>query len=83
MAESALVAPAGDFAGGSALDLVSLSKSYVAGKPVLKEITLSIADRGITAIIGPSGTGKSTLVRCINRLVSGSRKSLSATIRTS
>ncbi len=25
--------------------------------------------RGITAIIGPSGTGKSTLIRCINRLV--------------
>ena len=25
--------------------------------------------RGITAIIGPSGTGKCTLIRCINRLV--------------
>src|SRR4029434_6736858 len=24
---------------------------------------------GITSIIGPSGTGKSTLIRCINRLV--------------
>jgi len=55
--------------GGNALDLIGLSKSYVTGKPVLKDITLSIGDRGITAIIGPSGTGKSTLVRCINRLV--------------
>jgi len=69
MAASTLTEPAAGSAGGNALDLISLSKSYVAGKPVLKEITLSIADRGITAIIGPSGTGKSTLVRCINRLV--------------
>ena len=37
--------------------------------PVLHDITLDIAGQGITAIIGPSGTGKSTLIRCINRLV--------------
>jgi phosphonate transport system ATP-binding protein len=36
---------------------------------VLRGISLEIADRGITAVIGPSGTGKSTLIRCINRLV--------------
>ena len=51
------------------LTLRHLSKSYVAGKPVLTDIDLEIAPRGITAIIGPSGTGKSTLIRCINRLV--------------
>jgi phosphonate transport system ATP-binding protein len=37
--------------------------------PVLQGISLEIAPRGVTAIIGPSGTGKSTLIRCINRLV--------------
>ena len=47
----------------------NLSKSYVAGTPVLKDISIEIAPRGVTAIIGPSGTGKSTLVRCINMLV--------------
>ncbi|MBK9607061.1 MAG: phosphonate ABC transporter ATP-binding protein [Betaproteobacteria bacterium] len=47
----------------------NLSKSYVAGTPVLKDISIEIAPRGVTAIIGPSGTGKSTLVRCINLLV--------------
>ncbi len=52
-----------------ALVIRGLRKEYVAGKPILKGIELSIAGRGITAIIGPSGTGKSTLVRCINRLV--------------
>ncbi|MGI8896567.1 MAG: phosphonate ABC transporter ATP-binding protein [Casimicrobiaceae bacterium] len=51
------------------LSLRGLSKSYVRGKPVLTDINLEIAARGITAIIGPSGTGKSTLIRCINRLV--------------
>ena len=51
------------------LVIEGLSKAYVAGKPVLKRIDLAIEGRGITAIIGPSGTGKSTLVRCINRLV--------------
>ena len=51
------------------LALKHLSKSYVAGKPVLIDINLEIAARGITAVIGPSGTGKSTLIRCINRLV--------------
>ena len=46
-----------------------LSKAYVAGKPVLRDISLSFEGSDITAIIGPSGTGKSTLIRCINRLV--------------
>ncbi len=54
---------------GAALALRHLSKSYVAGVPVLQDIDLAIEPRGITAIIGPSGTGKSTLIRCINRLV--------------
>lgn len=51
------------------LVIKGLNKEYVAGKPILKAINLTIDGQGITAIIGPSGTGKSTLVRCINRLV--------------
>ena len=47
----------------------NLSKSYVAGTPVLRDVNLEIDSRGITAVIGASGTGKSTLIRCINRLV--------------
>src|SRR5262252_3033513 len=50
------------------LELKHLSKSYVAGKPVLSDISVAIPAQGITAIIGASGTGKSTLIRCINRL---------------
>jgi phosphonate transport system ATP-binding protein len=52
-----------------ALIIRRLSKTYVAGKPVLRDIDVGIAAEDITAIIGPSGTGKSTLIRCINRLV--------------
>ena len=36
---------------------------------MLKDVSLTVAGRGTTAIIGPSGTGKTTLIRCINRLV--------------
>lgn len=51
------------------LAIEHLDKEYVAGKPVLTDINVTINDVGITAIIGPSGTGKSTLLRCINRLI--------------
>ncbi len=45
----------------------NLSKSY--GKlDVLKNIDLEVKKGEVVAIIGPSGTGKSTLLRCINYL---------------
>ena len=54
---------------GAVLSIRNLRKEYRPGQPVLKNITLDLDARGVTAIIGPSGTGKSTLIRCINRLV--------------
>jgi phosphonate transport system ATP-binding protein len=51
------------------LSVRNLVKEYVRGKRVLDGITLDFAPSGLTAVIGPSGTGKSTLIRCINRLV--------------
>ena len=56
-------------ANGVALEVRGLSKAYAPDKPVLHGIDLTVEGRGITAVIGPSGTGKSTLIRCINRLV--------------
>jgi phosphonate transport system ATP-binding protein len=53
----------------AALSINGLSKEYSRGKPVLRDISLDFEARGFTAVIGPSGTGKSTLIRCINRLV--------------
>src|ERR1700745_1622676 len=52
-----------------ALVIRNLRKEYRPGQPVLKDVSITVAGRGMTAIIGPSGTGKSTLIRCINRLV--------------
>ena len=51
------------------LRIQGLVKAYRPGQPVLKGIDLDFDGHGLTAIIGPSGTGKSTLVRVINRLV--------------
>jgi phosphonate transport system ATP-binding protein len=51
------------------LDIRNLTKEYTKGVPVLQNVSVSIEANGITAIIGPSGTGKSTLIRCINRLI--------------
>lgn len=51
------------------LSIRGLVKEYTPGKPVLRGIDLDIGAEGLTAIIGASGTGKSTLIRCINRLV--------------
>jgi phosphate transport system ATP-binding protein len=34
----------------------------------VKAVTMSFAEREVTAIIGPSGCGKSTLLRCLNRM---------------
>ena len=61
--------PAAGNAPDRSLVLRHLTKEYVRGTPVLRDISLTIDGRGLTAIIGPSGTGKSTLIRCINRLV--------------
>ena len=55
--------------GTPTLEIRGLRKEYRRGVPVLRDINLTFANRGITAVIGPSGTGKSTLIRCINRLV--------------
>jgi phosphonate transport system ATP-binding protein len=53
----------------AALAVRGLVKEYVRGTRVLDGISLEFAPAGLTAIIGPSGTGKSTLLRCVNRLV--------------
>jgi ATP-binding cassette subfamily B protein len=58
--------PAAPVAGG--IEFNHLSFAYKPGTPVLTDITLSIAPGESLAIVGPTGSGKSTLVNLIPRL---------------
>ena len=46
------------------LDLNHIKKSYD-GVPILKDISLQVADGEIVSILGPSGCGKTTLLNLI------------------
>ena len=50
------------------LKLENIVKSFDKNE-ILKGITFEVKDGEIAALIGPSGTGKTTLLRCINFLV--------------
>ena len=49
------------------LKLIHIKKSFGDITP-LKDVNATINKGDVISIIGPSGTGKSTLIRCINRL---------------
>src|SRR6056297_3172437 len=51
------------------LEIKDLVKSYGSGEPVLKGLNFSTEGKKLTAVIGSSGAGKSTMLRSINRLV--------------
>ena len=52
------------------LEISNLKKSYQKHSPVLVGIDLTIKAGEFVVIVGPSGAGKTTLIRCINQLVS-------------
>lgn len=59
--------PAPRLKGRITFDHVSFSYGEGDGKPVLKDISLTIDAGQVAAIVGPSGTGKTTLVSLIPR----------------
>ncbi len=49
------------------IELIHLEKKYENATP-LRDVNTVINDGDVISVIGPSGTGKSTLIRCINML---------------
>ena len=52
----------------SLIQIRNLRKEYSPDVIPLKSVNADIEAGEVISIIGPSGTGKSTLLRCINRL---------------
>ena len=46
----------------------SLSLQYSDGTESLRDVSLNIRQNAVTVLFGPAGGGKSTLLRCMNRL---------------
>ena len=64
----------------TAIEVRNVSKSFERGKPVLKNVSVSVARGEMVALIGASGSGKSTLIRAIGGLSRTDRGEASATI---
>jgi phosphate transport system ATP-binding protein len=50
------------------IEIESLSLQYADGTESLRNISMGIAENAITVMFGPAGGGKSSLLRCLNRL---------------
>src|SRR5574339_714534 len=51
------------------LKVENLTKTYPNGTQALKNVSFEVRDGEFLAVIGWSGSGKATLLRCINRLI--------------
>ena len=52
----------------SALEVRGLTHAY-GGVPVLRSVDFAVSPGEVVAVVGPSGAGKTTLFRCLTRLV--------------
>jgi phosphonate transport system ATP-binding protein len=50
------------------IEVKNLSKVFPDGTKALDDVTLDIPDGQFVCVIGLSGAGKSTFMRCLNRL---------------
>ena len=51
------------------LSVEEMEKTYVGGVHAVRGVSFEVKERESLAIIGSSGSGKSTVLRCINRLI--------------
>ncbi len=59
--------PAEDEAVVTKMEATGLNVSY-AGRTVVRDVSFPVVANRVTAIIGPSGSGKSSVLRCFNRM---------------
>ena len=52
----------------SKFTIKNLHLALTSGEPILQGISLEIPAGQVTSVVGPSGSGKSSLLRCLNRL---------------
>ena len=50
------------------IDIENMDAGY-GDKKILHDINLHLEGPGLTCIIGPNGVGKSTLIKCMNKLL--------------
>jgi len=50
--------------------LFELDRVYleIDGRPILRDVSLAVSADGITVLLGPSGAGKTMILRLLNRL---------------
>ncbi len=51
------------------IQMEDVSFSYSGGKQILHDINLDLDGPGLYCIIGPNGVGKSTMIKCMNKLL--------------
>ncbi|NMO91476.1 ABC transporter ATP-binding protein [Actinomycetospora sp. TBRC 11914] len=59
--------------GGAAIELEGVTKSFGGGPPVLDDLDLRLREGAITTVLGPSGTGKSVLLKHVLGLLEPDR----------
>src|SRR5271168_318269 len=62
----AAIAPDGDVA-TPAMSAVNLTLAF-GGKTVLDQVSLDFPARAVTSLLGPTGSGKTTFLRTLNRM---------------
>ena len=50
-----------------AIEISHIDFSYLSGKPILKDVSISAPKGQMTAVVGPTGSGKTTIMNLINR----------------
>jgi ABC-type branched-subunit amino acid transport system ATPase component len=63
-----MTSPSADSAAEPALLVQEVTAGY-GGGDVLRGVTMTVYERGITCVVGPNGAGKSTLLGCISGLL--------------